>query len=334
MEFKKYYIVTNTREQFQNESSKSVHPYSDHPSQKSVDFIVSELIRAGFYTEFFGGVEQLIKTCEQKQVFSDVLFLNFSDGLDHISRKAQSAILLELLNVPYAGSDPLARLMAGNKAYAKQVVSKKLDVPQSITIYNCEQIPKELQFPVIIKPNREGSSLGITQESICTNLNQIQDRLPELLKKYQEILIEEYIAGYELTCFIIGNTGDYYLTEPIMCEYNGQRYFDHFVFGLEEKANRTRKQFLAKNVLQQSQIEEVCQAARTAFELLNMHDFARVDFRLRRDGRLSFIEINGNAVISETSEIGVISRELERPFGEIVGDIILAATKRLNANHD
>lgn len=333
MNFQKYYIVSNTRDQFPNESVQSGRPYSDHPSRESVDFVASELSKAGFNTKLFGGVEQLIEACEQKRSFPNVLFLNFSDGLSHISRKAQSAILLELLGVPYAGSDPLARLMAGNKAYAKQIVSKKLDTPWGITVFNQEQIPKDLQFPVVIKPNREGSSLGITQESICKNLGQVQDRLPELLERFHEVLIEEYIAGYELTCFVIGNKGNFYLTEPIICEYSGQQYFENFVFGLEEKANRARKEYLAREILPMNQIEVIQRAAQTAFTLLNMHDFARVDFRLCRDGRLSFIEINGNAVISETSEVGVISRALERPFGDVVGDIVLAATERVHVNH-
>jgi len=334
MGFKKYYIVANTRNQFENESMRSTRPYSDHPSRESVDFVASELTKVGFNTELFGGMDELIKACEQKQKFPNTLFLNLSDGLNHISRKAQSAILLEMLEVPYAGSDPLARLMAGNKAYAKQIVSKKLDTPKSITIFNKKQIPEKMQFPVVIKPNREGSSLGITQESICTDLNQVRDCYLKLSDRFQEILIEEYIPGYELTCFVIGNKGNYYLTEPIICEYNGQRYFEHFVFGLEEKANRTRKEYMAREILPTNQIELICQAAQTAFELLNMHDFARVDFRLRQDGRLFFIEVNGNAVISETSEIGVISRGLGRPFGEVVGDIILAATERLEVSHD
>ena len=334
MGFKKYYIVANTRDQFQNESKSSVRPYSDHPSRESINFVASELTKAGFETELFGGVEQLIEACEQKRTFPNTMFLNFSDGLNHSSRKAQSAILLELLGVPYVGSDPLARLMAGNKAYAKRIVSKKLDVPQGTTVFKQEQIPTNLQFPVIIKPNREGSSLGITQENLCIDLSQLQSRLPKLLERFKEVLIEEYIPGYELTCFIIGNKGNYYLTEPLMCEFDGQHYFEHFVFGLEEKANRTRKEYLAREILSVKQVDEICYAAQTAFELLNMNDFARADFRLQQDGRLAFIEINGNAVISETSEVGVISRALERPFGEIVGDIIRAATERLHISHD
>ena len=333
MRFKNNYIITNTREQFQNESKLSSTPYSDHPSQASVDFIISELYKVGFEACFYGGVESLIEACEKKMTFKDTLFLNFSDGLSHKSRKAQSAILLELLGVPYAGSEPLARLMAGNKAYTKRIVSEWLNTPRGITVFKKSAIPPNIEFPVIVKPNREGSSMGITQESICKSKQDLHRQLPSLLERFQEVLIEEYIEGYEITCFIIGNKGRYFLTEPIVCEYNGIRYFKDFVFGLEEKANRTRKEYLAQNFLKSSEIEMIRRATQTAFEALGMNDFARADFRLRKDGCLFFIEINGNAVISETSELGIISKELGIPFGKIVGDIILSATERFSIIH-
>lgn len=334
MNINNYYIVANTRSQFENESRQSTRPYSDHPSQESVDYVIYELRKAGFNTEFFGGVANLVDAYQKKKSFPDALFLNFSDGLNQISRKAQSAMLLELLGVPYAGSDPLARLMAGNKAYAKRIVSEKLDIPTSVTVFRCTPIPTSVRFPVIIKPNREGSSLGITQESICTTMEELEQRLPCLLEHFNEVLIEEYISGYEITCFVIGNKGKYYLIEPVMCEYDEINYFDNFVFGLEEKANRKRKEYLARDILSLQQIEHIRQATQSAFEMLNMHDFARADFRMQKDGRLSFIEINGNAVISETSELGVISQALGIPFGEIVGYIIHAAKDRLNISHD
>lgn len=334
MEFKKFFIVANTREQFENESEVTSRPYSDHPSVESINFVASELTKVGFDTDFFGGVSELIEAYHQKAKFPNTLFLNFSDGLHEFSRKAQSAILLELLGVPYVGSDPLSRLIAGNKAYAKRIVSEKLNVAYGLTLFKHHiEIPNKLQFPVIIKPNREGSSLGITQESICVNMNQLQERLPNILNRFHEVLVEEYISGYEITCFVIGNKGNYYLTEPIICEYEDVRYFDKFVFGLEEKANRKRKEYLAQHFFPLKQIERIRNAAQIAFEMLDMHDFARVDFRMQKDGQLTFIEVNGNAVISETSEVGVISRELNIPFGEIVGNIIRAAIDRICFNH-
>ncbi len=330
MKFKKYYIVADTREQFKNESQKSNHIYNDHPSKDSILYLTEQLTRTGYPVEFFGGVEQLITAYQQKKIFHETLFLNFSDGLTQESRKAQSAILLELLGVPYTGSDALSMLMAGNKTYAKQLVEKEVNTPHSMLVFKNEKISSDLKFPVLLKPNREGSSLGIFQENICHDFNELYHQLPILLAQYREILIEEYIPGYEITCFIIGNKGNYFLTEPLICECDGVQYFDNFVFGLEEKANRRRKEYLARNILEHVQVENIRQTAQFIFETLNMCDFARVDFRLQKNGKLYFIEINGNAVISKTSEIGIISKELNIPFGEIVENIIIAATKRLN----
>lgn len=336
MEFKQYYIVANTRDEFTNESEQSSQPYNDHPSRESIKFIINELTKEGFNAKFFGGVKELIDAYQQHLVFTDTLFLNFSDGLNQNSRKAQTAILLELLNVPYVGSEPLSYLMAGNKAYTKKIISPKISVPKGLIIFKNDPLPvlKDINFPVIIKPNKEGSSIGITQKSICHNIKELYRYLPVLLAHFKEVLIEEYIAGYEITCFIIGNKGDYYLIEPILCEYKNIRYFENFVFGLEEKSNRVRKEYLARNILDIEQIDKICRISKEVFELLNMNDFARIDFRLTKENQLVFIEINGNAVISETSELGVISRELKIPFGKIVGNIIHTATKRLSANHD
>lgn len=334
MSFQKYFVVANTREEFKNESEYSSRPYSDHPSRESIDFVISELAEVGYNAEYFGGIEKLIEACNQKEEFPGTMFLNFSDGLSQISRKAQSAILLELLGVPYAGSDPLAQLIAGNKAYTKRIVSEKLEVPQGFTVFKRTQISPHISYPIILKPNREGSSIGITQKSICTNEAEVQQRLPAMLKQFNEVLLEEYIPGYEVTCFIIGNKYHYYLTEPIICEYNGIQYFEDFVFGLEEKASRKRKEFLAQNILTLQQVEIIRKSAQIAFEMLNLHDFARADFRLQKDGRLVFIEINGNPVISNSSELGIISRELDIPFGGLVEKIIMAATDRLAINRD
>lgn len=330
MKFKKYYIIADTREQFKNESQKSSHIYNDHPSKDSIIYMMEQLTKIRYPVEFFGGVKQLIEAYHQKKTYPETLFLNFSDGLTQNSRKAQTALLLELLDVPHSGSDSLALLMAGNKAYAKKLVAKEVNTPHGMLIFKNEKIPSDLKFPIILKPNREGSSLGIFQENICHDFSELRNRLPVLLSQFQEILIEEYIPGYEITCFIIGNKGRYYLTEPLLCEYDGIQYFDNFVFGLEEKAKRHRKEYLARNILSHTQIENISHTARLIFETLNMHDFARVDFRLQKNGKLFFIEINGNAVISKTSEIGVISQELNIPFGEIVANIITAATNRLN----
>lgn len=93
MKVKKIYIVANLREEFKNQNSFSDKYYNDHPSHKSIVFAVEQIRSLGYDAKFFGGVNELIKAYEQKQVFTpNTLFLNFSDGLDHISRKAHVSL--------------------------------------------------------------------------------------------------------------------------------------------------------------------------------------------------------------------------------------------------
>lgn len=333
MKFQKYYIVADTREQFENEAYTSTRIYNDHPSQNSIDQIISSLQNEGYDAEYFGGVDSLVDAYTKRKTFPKTLFLNFSDGLTQQSRKAQSTILLEMLNAKYVGSDALSLLIANNKYYAKKLVSEKLHVAKGVLLFNVETILSDLKYPVVIKPNAEGSSLGITQESICNSEAELKNKLPIWLSKFKTIIAEEYMPGYEITCFLIGNKGNYSLNEVIVCEYNGITYFDNFVFGINEKAERTRKEYLAHKFLSPKHIDIICSAAKLAFEILDMHDFARVDFRLNNQGQLTFIEINGNPVISQSSEIGLISRERGIPFGKLVGRIIDSAEMRLS-NHD
>ena len=91
MEFEKYYVVANTREQFLNEVLSS-RVYNDHPSKNSIDQIVSSLKSEGYNADYFGGVEKLMDAYSKKITFPKTLFLNLSDGLTQQSRKAQSAV--------------------------------------------------------------------------------------------------------------------------------------------------------------------------------------------------------------------------------------------------
>ena len=330
--FQKYLITADCREKFDNEvNGASLNIYNDHPSQNSIDQIVYELNKEGYKVSYFGGVDALIDAYNKHQQFPNSLFLNFSDGLTQKSRKAQSAILLEMLNVEYAGSSALSMLIANNKYYAKKIVSEKILVADGILLFSSDEIPDNLKYPIVIKPNDEGSSIGITQESICHNSMEFYQRLPKWFNKFNVVIVEEYIPGYELTCFLIGNKGNYSLSEVILCEYNGFTYFDDFVFGITEKASHTRQEHLAEHYLPQKQINNIINTAKNAFELLGMCDFARIDFRLDKSGKLTFIEINGNPVISQTSEIGIISNERNISFGKLVEKIIITAEKRISS---
>lgn len=263
------------------------------------------------------------------------MFLNFSDGLSHWSRKAQSAILLEMLRVPYVGTDPLGLLTAGNKHYTKNCLHNIncVNIANSVLCYSMQDMNNNnLNAPVILKPNREGSSIGISQLNFCQSHEQIHVMLAKLLITFTEVLIEEYIAGYEVTQFLIGNPTHFPVNEVIVSSYNGKYYFENFVFGLEEKSNHKRRQESADAILNNGTIRKIKQAGEKIFQSINMRDFARIDYRVQLDGTIFFLEINGNPVMSDTSEVGLICRKHGCKIGDIIGLLIQTAEARLSSH--
>lgn len=334
MKNKQIYIVSNLREEFENQSPLPGKSYNDHPSAKSIQFAIEEISSLGFATEYFGGVQELISAYEQKRVFPDgTLFLNFSDGLEQPSRKAQSAVLLELLNVPFAGSDACSRLIAGNKQFAKEILNSSIRVaiPKGFLIHRIEDLSltKALSYPLIIKPNREGSSVGITQHNFITTPDDLDALTSQLLGRFDELLVEEYVAGYEVTNFVIGNPKRFLFNDIILNGYNNQFYFEDFVFGIEEKSGGKRNQTIPDELLAPEQINKIKKTSEAIFAALGMRDFTRIDYRLTVNGELYFIELNGNPVISQTSEMGTLCQQRGIPFRNIYGYIISAAAHRV-----
>lgn len=327
------YIVSNLREEFENLSPLQGKSYNDHPSRRSIQFAVEQIRSLGFTAEYFGGVQELIDAYEQKRTFpKDTLFLNFSDGMEQPSRKAQSAVLLELLNVHFAGSDACSRLIAGNKQFAKEILrSIHVSSPRGVLVHRLKDLEKTQAFsyPLVVKPNREGSSIGITQRNFITGPNALRDLTECLLEKFEELLVEEYVAGYEVTNFVIGNPGRFFLNDIILNGYHGQFYFEDFVFGIEEKSSGKRNQTVPDRLLPKEQIDAVKKTSEAIFTTLGMRDFTRIDYRLTRDGQLYFIELNGNPVISQTSEMGTLCRLRGFPFRDVYAQIISAATHRI-----
>lgn len=333
MKNKQIYIVSNLREEFGNQSPLPGKRYNDHPSRKSIQFAVEEIRSLGFSAEYFGGIQELISAYEQKRIFPDnTLFLNFSDGLEQPSRKAQSAVLLELLNVPFAGSDACSRLIAGNKQFAKEILNSiHIHSPKGILIHRMEDLSltKALSYPLIIKPNREGSSIGITQKNFITAPAALQTLTSQLLGEFDELLVEEYVAGYEVTNFVIGNPKRFLFNDIILNGYNNQFYFENFIFGIEEKSGGKRNQTVPDGLLTQEQINKIKNTSEAIFTVLGMRDFTRIDYRLAANGALYFIELNGNPVISQTSEMGTLCQQRGFPFRDIYGHIISAAAHRV-----
>jgi D-alanine-D-alanine ligase len=324
-------IVADCREDFA--SIISGGKYNDHTSRKSVDDILNAIKILGYECEFFGGVQSLIHACHANERFENTLFLNFSDGLTQKSRRIQTAVLLELLDADYSGSNPFVIAMTSDKHFTKKILSAelKMNVPAGVFIAARDSAIESqsfrerisgLNFPVIVKPNSEGASVGITQQSINCSLESTLNTAKELLCENMDVLIEEYISGYEVTNLIIGNRNNTYLNEVIQITYEGEDYFKHFVFGKEEKSNRKRQYMILDEDTKHIPVHEIKEQSLLAMKILGLKDLARFDYRITSGGDIYLLEVNPMPVISVTSEAGAICLYRGLPFTDIIRYLI------------
>lgn len=305
--FKEFKIVCDCRESFIDQSGD----YNDHFSQKSINFIIEKLSKIGYRCIHFGGINDLIKLCQNKQVLENEYFINLSDGLYHKNRRLQAPILLEILGANYSGSEPLAIALANDKATCKKVLhsSGAVRVPQDVILEKSRTINMEklitLSFPVIVKPNLEGSSIGITQNSLkSTPAEVVQYYLTTDIHKYDSVLVEEYIKGYEVTSLLVGNNYVF----PLLIRYNAKTYFENEIMDIEAKRNRQREYLHPNAYLSKECIDRIIQTTINVKECIGLRDIARVDFRVTNNEEIFFIEVNSNPVLSGSSELSAISR--------------------------
>ena len=116
--------------------------------------------------------------------------------------------ILETYKIPYTHSGPIASSIAMDKEISKIIfIKNKINTPKFFTYsYDAKnleiinRIKKKLNFPVVVKPLNEGSSVNVY---ICTKKNII--KVLNSLKNYKKVMIEEFIAGREIQVAIMGN---------------------------------------------------------------------------------------------------------------------------------
>lgn len=224
----------------------------------------------------------------------DIVF-NIAEGLYGRSREAQIPAILEYLGIPFVGSDAVALGVALDKDLTKRLAkSAGVSIPSSFICNQGDQsFPFMIRYPVIVKPNAEGSSKGISDQSVCQNEAELLSLLYSDEQTYHgDFLVESYIEGREFTVGILGNGKNARAFEPMELIFKKLRG-QYNVYSYEVKRNfQEYVSYRCPPDLERSVIEEIKDKALKVFQVLGCRDFARMDFRLGKDKRVYFIEAN------------------------------------------
>jgi D-alanine-D-alanine ligase len=242
----------------------------------------------------------------------------------------------ELLKIPFTGAGPLALGTALNKPRVKEILTYHgILTPRFRVCPPGEPVRlfPEMKFPVIVKPSHEDGSVGISDASVVFTLTDLRERVRYIHREFdQSALVEEYIDGRELNAAIIGNTPPVVL--PISeIDFSGLTEGMHRIVSYEAKwMNGTVAFEGTKGVcparLTKRQAAAVRDIALHCYRLFGLRDYARVDFRLTKDGALYVLEVNPNPDISRTAGFARSAKAHGWGFPEVIGKIVESALGR------
>ncbi len=220
------------------------------------------------------------------------VFVNLCEGyLEWSVPSIEVIYFLELLNLPFTG--PTTLLYDPSKELMKYVAfSANVSTPNYVILTSLEKIEiqiQQLKYPLFIKPAKAGDSLGIDNDSVIYTLSALQNKVTILFEEYDELLVEEYIAGREFTVLVAANGDGKTVTTFKPIEYIFPDGFSYKTYALKTSELHANANIPCND----SAIEnELRSSAEKIFKAFNGKGYARLDFRMDENGKLYFLEIN------------------------------------------
>ncbi len=303
----------------------------EYDSLETVEALEAAIQSQGHTTVRLGGGRGFLTIVLQEKV--DLVF-NIAEGLgNYRSREAQIPSVLEMLDIPYSGSDPATLALSLDKPLTNKIIALGgVSVPQCRVIENNKRLPEidwaEFPFPVFVKPVHEGSSKGIRLNSLVEKSSRINEVVRKLLDLYQQpVMVEEFIAGDEVTVGMVGNS------PPRMVgimRIMPKKKEANFVYSLEVKRNYEQLvDYECPAQLSGNTLQLIEDAAQKIYHVLGCRDFSRLDFRIDNKGTPYFLEINPLPGLNpRTSDLGIMTRKMGWNYQSLVVAVLNAALER------
>lgn len=202
------------------------------------------------------------------------------------NRMALVPAICESMSVIYMGADVYNRIVFQDKNLTKTFI-KKFNIlsPQSILVNDMEDLylVKSLKFPLVIKPNYEGSSIGISNKNIAYNLEEVKNLTSELLTIFQQpLLIEEFIGGKEVNITLVGNNQNVEIFEVVEdVNLEDEDFFNSNLYTLENKQLYYEK--FNHKIVTSDFNTETKQNIITMYQHMGKIDYIRVDGKIHNN---------------------------------------------------
>jgi len=225
---------------------------------------------------------------------------NIAEGLHGSSREAQVPAMLEMLRIPYLGSDPLTLALCLDKSRAKEVLSHH-EIPTAgfTVVHSADELEDaRVRFPSIVKPLHEGSSKGVYNSCVVRDTTELEREVNTVFDVYREpALIEEFLPGREFTVALLGNGEDVQMLPIVEIRFDSLPHGANPIYSYEAKwmwdsRDNPLQIFQCPAKLTDSLQTEIAKLCRTTYRVLRCRDWSRIDVRCDARGQAHIIEVN------------------------------------------
>jgi len=294
---------------------------------KTVERVASSLEQGGHSVRVIDGNMHLV---EQLRDFMPRVIegqrpgmvFNMAYGIQGVSRYTHLPAILEMLGVPYVGSNPMAHGLALDKVIAKIVFENAgLPTPGFWNFASADDRFDDLVFPVIVKPKMEAVSYGI---KVVDNEADLRQAVKRIIDEFQQhVLVEQFIPGREFAVGLLGN-GPPDVLPIVEIDLEGD---PNAIQTAGDKLQKPRGKICPAE-LSEEKAEEIRSLVRRAFQSLELFDFARVDLRMDSAGNLYILEINSMASLGLTGAYVHAAKTAGYTYESLINRILDVAAMR------
>jgi D-alanine-D-alanine ligase len=302
----------------------------EYDSVETIDIIKASLENLGHTVVMLGGGKEFLAKVVDEDV--EIVF-NIAEGRGtYRSREAQVPSVLEMLNIPYSGSDPQCLAICLDKPLTKTLVNLAgINTPKWKAVKTEDQLNstdlQDFNFPLIVKPAYEGSSKGVRATSFVIDRDDALEEIHRQLVNYrQPVMIEEFVDGDEVTVGLIGNSPSEVLG---VMRILPRIQTNNFIYSLEVKRDWERLvDYECPAHLDEKVLQQIKENSLIIFEILGCRDFSRIDFRVNKDGTPYFIEINPLPGLGTYSDLVIMVQKLGWTHQGLITTVFNAALGR------
>lgn len=303
--------------------------FEEYDSEATVGHIAGALARLGHDVRRIPAGRGFVDAL--RDAAPDIVF-NIAEGEGGRCREAHVPAVLEMLGVPYVGSDPLTLCVTLDKPVAKRLVEHEgFPTPAFRTYRSADEFdPPPFPFPAIVKPAFEGSSKGVRTASRALDAAQAEEMVRFVTTTYrQEALVEAFLPGAEVTVGVLGN--DPPRVAGMMEIVPKTVPPAEFVYSLEVKRDwENRVAYRVPPSLPGAALARIERCALGVYRALGCRDFARIDFRLDVRGEPHFIECNPLPGLSPGyGDLPIMAERMGVPYLSLIREILSHALARL-----